>query len=401
MPMSKERIRNFFPKTFAQVEYFPGTTGNPFDRILHSFDFINSLSPISMALALLLLSMIGNRLGPFLSDYLFLFYAVDWMMISALPGNKRSFGPVNPVVLMLALLRLPFAFLPFGWNLGVEGFGTLLVIYGFYVEPFRLDVHREEFLTPKLANGQHLRVLHLGDLHIERTTLRETEILQKVKELAPDLILFSGDVLNLSYLDDEGALADARNFLNQLSAPLGVYGVSGSPAVDLPELFPKLVADTPLHWLNNEAKTLQVGEARLTIYGLSCSHNPDQDDKVLQGLIARSTSNGKLDPANFNLLLHHSPDLAPNASRYNFDLQLSGHTHGGQVRLPFYGALFTGSLYQKAFEAGRYRVNGMTLYVTRGLGMEGAVAPRVRVLCPPEMILWDIHSHDYSSTRPM
>ena len=91
----------------------------------------------------------------------------------------------------------------------------------------------------------------------------------------------------------------------------------------------------------------------------------------------------------FNLLLYHSPDLAPNASRNGIDLQLSGHTHGGQVRLPVIGALYTGSLYGKRFEAGRYLVNGMTLYTSRGLGMEGAIAPRVRLLCRPEIILWE------------
>jgi len=100
-----------------------------------------------------------------------------------------------------------------------------------------------------------------------------------------------------------------------------------------------------------------------------------------------------MEPDSFNILLYHAPDLAPNASTYSFDLQLSGHTHGGQVCLPLYGALYTGSLYKKAFEAGRYLVNGMTLYVTRGLGMEGAVAPRVRVLCHPELIVWDIYNH--------
>jgi predicted MPP superfamily phosphohydrolase len=71
-------------------------------------------------------------------------------------------------------------------------------------------------------------------------------------------------------------------------------------------------------------------------------------------------------------------------------LQLSGHTHGGQVRLPLFGALYAGSLYGKRFESGRRQVGEMTLYVTRGLGLEGKGAPRVRFLCPPEMILWEI-----------
>jgi len=60
------------------------------------------------------------------------------------------------------------------------------------------------------------------------------------------------------------------------------------------------------------------------------------------------------------------------------------------VRVPGWGALITGSLYGKSFEMGRYEVGGMTLYVTRGVGLEGALAPRVRCLCPPEAVLWEL-----------
>ncbi len=69
---------------------------------------------------------------------------------------------------------------------------------------------------------------------------------------------------------------------------------------------------------------------------------------------------------------------------------LSGHTLGGQVRLPAVGALVTSSLYGKAFEMDRYSQGGLTLYVTRGLGMEGSAAPRARLLCPPEVVLWEL-----------
>jgi predicted MPP superfamily phosphohydrolase len=96
------------------------------------------------------------------------------------------------------------------------------------------------------------------------------------------------------------------------------------------------------------------------------------------------------DHHSFNIFLYHSPDLAPLVQNNGFDLQLSGHTHGGQVRLPFYGAIFAASLYHKAFETGRYLLGQMTLYVTRGLGMEGGIAPRVRFLCRPELIIWEI-----------
>ena len=90
-------------------------------------------------------------------------------------------------------------------------------------------------------------------------------------------------------------------------------------------------------------------------------------------------------PEAYTLLLYHSPDLIETASSVGVDLYLAGHTHGGQVRLPFYGAVITFSAYGKQYEMGWYEVGATTLYVSRGLGMEGWDAPRMRFLCPPEM----------------
>jgi hypothetical protein len=129
--------------------------------------------------------------------------------------------------------------------------------------------------------------------------------------------------------------------------------------------------------LTHESKVLR-------LVGLSCSHNPKKDGAHLKQLSRGSD-------ADLNILLYHSPDLASVAARSGIDIQFSGHTHGGQVRIPIIGAIFTSSLYGKQFESGRYDVEGMTLYVTRGIGLEGRGAPRVRFLCPPECTLWDIY----------
>jgi predicted MPP superfamily phosphohydrolase len=78
----------------------------------------------------------------------------------------------------------------------------------------------------------------------------------------------------------------------------------------------------------------------------------------------------------------------PEAVELGVDLYLCGHTHGGQIRLPGFGALITSSEFWKRYEMGRYEENGTTLYVSRGLGMEGLGAPRARFLSRPEIIEW-------------
>jgi predicted MPP superfamily phosphohydrolase len=87
------------------------------------------------------------------------------------------------------------------------------------------------------------------------------------------------------------------------------------------------------------------------------------------------------------ILLYHAPDLMPEATEKGIDLYLCGHTHGGQVRLPWIGAIWTSSQYGKQYEMGHYHQSRTNLYVSRGIGLEGLSAPRIRFLAPPEITL--------------
>jgi predicted MPP superfamily phosphohydrolase len=92
----------------------------------------------------------------------------------------------------------------------------------------------------------------------------------------------------------------------------------------------------------------------------------------------------------FLVLLHHYPDeILGVAGRV--DLYCAGHIHGGQIALPFYGALVTLSRLGKRFEAGLYRVGATWLYVNRGIGMEGGRIPRVRFCARPEVTVIEVH----------
>jgi predicted MPP superfamily phosphohydrolase len=369
---------------FTRRKHFPGTHGNPFDKVLRVMDLIESLPKPIFAVILLVLAILPTFGDLTWTGGLWIFLLGDWALLAALPRAGKSFGPAKPPALMLAVLRLPFALLPQPWAVLVQALGTLLVIYAFWIEPHRLTVTHQTLHTSKLArDGPPLRLLHLGDLHMERVTGRERELIRLTRELKPDVIVFTGDFLNLSNIHDPVAWEECRSVLRELAAPLGVFAVTGSPAVDQDEVVPRVLDGMPLHWLRDERVTLRYRGRRYELVGLACTHKPFLDAPRLAEILAGGTPN-------VTILLYHSPDLAPDAARLGADLQLSGHTHGGQVRLPFYGTLYAGSLYGKRFESGRYLIDGLTLYVTRGIGLEGKGAPRVRFLCPPEIILWEI-----------
>lgn len=369
-------------RDFTNRRHFPGTSGNPFDVTLHTYGRIESVPAPLFGLLLFGLAYLaawGNALK-FIS--LSAFFLADWLLLYLLPKCQKSFGPAKPPTLTLAVLRSLFAWTPLPVFLPVQILGVFLVVYGFWIEPHQIRLRTQELRSHKIKSGQSIRVLHIGDLHVERITRRETQLLDWIERLQPDIIVFSGDVLNLSCVKDPIALEQARQILSQWKAPHGVYAVAGSPAVDLPELLPEIYRGLSIQFLKDQQVEIFVGGSKVHLIGLNCTHKPFVD--------AQSLPSKELIGDSFTILLYHSPDLAPQAALAGIDLQLSGHTHGGQVRLPLIGAILTGSLFGRKFSTGRYQIGDMTLYVTRGLGMEGAGAPRVRFLCPPEITLWEI-----------
>jgi hypothetical protein len=260
-------------------------------------------------------------------------------------------------------------------NLLLLGLG----LYGFYVEPFHLTANRIEI--PVKGLQKNVRIVQLSDIHVERTTRREKDLPTFVEGLNPDMIVITGDYVNESYTNIPETIADVRVLIDQLHAPLGIYAVNGN--VETPSRLKEIMKDLDVIVLDNQVIRLTEINDNFVLLGLSF-YNWSFDSNQLSRMMKN------IQPDDFSLLLYHKPDLAYAADEEGVDLYLAGHTHGGQVRLPFYGAIFTNSRYGKTFEMGLYKLNHTTLYVNRGLGFTGGVAPRVRFLAPPEVLIVDL-----------
>ena len=321
-----------------------------------------------------------------------LFILGDGLTLALLPLARRSWGPVTPSLLALTLLRTALSWLLAWLAPGalllyalVNGALTAVVFYATWVEPVQLQVTQATFGLPNWPVDRPLRLLHISDLHFEGLSPREHALLEKAESLKPDLILLTGDYLNLSSVHDPQAQEGARALLSRLQAPLGVYAVTGSPAVDVAGIVPEIFEELTIRWLQDEVTSITWGQGRLWLLGVRCTTDVERDGAALRRL------KGRIPEGDPTLLLYHSPDLMPEAAAAGIDLYLAGHTHGGQLRLPLFGALFTSSAYGKRYEMGRYEENQTTLYVNRGLGLEGLGAPRARFLSPPEIVLWTVH----------
>ena len=159
------------------------------------------------------------------------------------------------------------------------------------------------------------------------------------------------------------------------------------PSVDTPDAVAALFDGLPITVLRDEVRRLPFDGGDLYLVGVSYL-NRERDRAVLPPLMEQVPGSA------YSLLLYHTPDLMEVAVQEGVTLYLAGHTHGGQIRLPLFGAVITATASGKRYESGRYTVGSTTLYVNRGLGMEGKGAPRARFLCPPEIVVIDLEPNE-------
>ncbi len=254
--------------------------------------------------------------------------------------------------------------------------GLLCILWGIFVEPYRLQTTFITISTPKL-HGASIRIVQISDLHCDRKPRLEPHLPEAINRLNPDVAVFTGDALN-----DIRALPLLRQTLSAVSAPLGKFAVRGN--VDN-RLFPgiPLFENTGFVELSMDALILEKdGQS----FGL-CGIDHAEGHRSFQAL-------QQLRPDLFNILLFHNTDLADCLEKTPVDLYLCGHTHGGQIALPLWGALVTQSVHRKTYEAGLYRKGRCSIYVNRGIGMTGGWAPRIRFLAAPEITVFDIVPED-------
>ena len=256
------------------------------------------------------------------------------------------------------------------------GAGALLIwavaIDAHWIEPHWLEVTHYELQSEKL--DQPLRIAVLADFQTDEFGDYERQSLQRILDEKPDVILLAGDYLQTRDPQLWDALRLQMNaYLRQIgfSAPLGVYAVGGN--VDYPQ-WPRIFDDLPVTIFERTGST---SNDRFTVTGLSVGYS-------FQSKLVVQSEEG------FHIVLGHAPDFALGDVRA--DLLVAGHTHGGQVRLPFLGPLKTYSEVPRSWAAGVTSLpGGRTLAVSRGVGMERLEAPRLRFLCRPELMILTVN----------
>ncbi len=276
---------------------------------------------------------------------------------------------------------------------GAAGLACSTTAYAALVEPEETDVERVPINLARLPEAfGGLKIAQLSDLHYGPFTgAREIgAAADQVNALSPDLIVITGDFITSPTLErrDTKPIMNAglcAQVLSRLRAPLGVFACLGNHDVTVdPDHISEVLQGVGVPVLRNRNVSLERGGARVWLAGV---------DDALEGNPRMDRSLAGIPEQDAVILIVHEPDFADEASRHAVDLQLSGHSHGGQVRIPLLGSPYLPPLARK-YPYGYYRVGRTQLYTNRGIGTIGLP---LRLDAPPEVTLFTLRAGSRSA----
>lgn len=268
-------------------------------------------------------------------------------------------------------------------NLLVAGSGAVILSissYSFLWEPQNVIFERHYLPIPNLPDwwiGK--KIIQVSDIHssifIDRNYIAKT--FERINKEKPDIIVFTGDYVteNADYMSP--LKEEAKNLKSRLGNSGKIAVIGNHDRWTSEEIVKKGLKNAGFKMLINESFHLGDADSPLNILGV--------DDQWTGKVDLDRSSTGIDFKKEAAIILSHNPDVFPLAASKEISVMLAGHTHGGQVSLPFIGPPILPSSFK--YQKGFYRINKSLMYVNRGLGL---IAPPVRILCPPEITVFSL-----------
>ena len=277
-------------------------------------------------------------------------------------------------------------------TLAVVAVFSVLTLYGMFVEPNWLRVRRRLILVPLLPSEMDgMTILHLSDPHFRGRATRADRFFKVAEGIPADLVVITGD-----FLDNKGGLGRCAAAIAGLAKDRRVAGVLGNHEhshysyTRLGGIENRVSMDTPavakafraagLELLVNESTVVSYGGSCLTLVGLDDIYHQEAHWPKAMKDVRRD------EPV---IVLSHSPDVFGFVAGQGVSLVISGHTHGGQVRLPWYGAPITSTHYRLRRGSGMFRSGDTLMHVSPGLGT--GLFP-IRFLARPEITILELRT---------
>lgn len=261
---------------------------------------------------------------------------------------------------------------------------TLFFLYTTYISTVKITTREYRIINKKIPNSFNgTKIVHFSDLHYGTTMIEDNllDIKRKINNLKPDIIVFTGDLINHDYKMKTKDTEILTQKLKELNASLGKYAILGDEDND--EIV-SIYNQADFIVLRNESDLIYKSDNNpIILIGLSSLINNEQDIEKGYSYFNEETHNSDI----YTITLVHEPDSTDDIiNSYKTDLLLSGHSHNGNIRIPFIKYTPIRKNGYKKYYQDYYKINDTKLYITSGLGTNNASG--IRLFCRPSINLY-------------
>ncbi len=270
------------------------------------------------------------------------------------------------------------------WRLAAMVLVLAAVAFSLWRGNVRIGVSHYDVPVPQHPELEGFTVAQVADLHNTSFGPGNEDLIEKLAASHPDIIAVTGDLIGMEHDD----FTTAMDLLGKLKEIAPIYFVAGNHEVRNRhyEKFRQALSELGVQVMNNEETWIPYGGSKIRLIGITDPTVPgDQWGRTEASVMAAVLEELEFEDPSFRLLLSHRPEYFELYAAHGLDLVLSGHAHGGQIRLPFIGALAApGQGWFPAYTEGLHEEGGTYLAVSRGLG--NSLIP-LRVNNPPELVI--------------
>lgn len=243
-----------------------------------------------------------------------------------------------------------------------------LILYSRYIATTGLVVKEYKITNKSLTDNFHgLKIVHLSDLHYG-STFNQKELektVGKINQIKPDIVVLTGDLFDLRFKLNNKQLKTLIDNLGKIDASIGKFAITGNHDTDLN--WERVIKEGGFTNLNDDFTSIyNNGSNYIFMAGVSSSLNSDITKKITKIDNYLDTLNDDNQPI-YNILLLHEPDSISKIDYKKYDLILAGHSHGGQIKVPLIGTVYSPKGAKKYYDS-YYKLENTDIYISSGLG---------------------------------
>lgn len=261
-----------------------------------------------------------------------------------------------------------------------------LFLYSRYLGPKGLKVKEYAITDSKIpSNFYGLKIVQISDIHYKVTTTKEDlkKIVKEINSLKPDIVVFTGDLFDSNIKYEEKDFKDLTNILKSINCEIDKYAIKGEDDLDISN-YDTIMSDSNFINLNDSYDLIYSnGNEPILLVGISSNYKNNHIKNTMEEIYSKINTE-----YNYSILLLHEPDFINDIDSSKFNLILAGHSHNGQVVLPFIGGIIKDK-YSKVYFDEYYELGNSKLFISSGIG---TTKYKFRLLNKPSINLYRLRN---------